>query len=129
MAHAYKCDRCGTYYSKLEEANNVEVMGKWDPVYDCYKYDICNKCREDFMVFMGVQNKITSELNEEEVIDLALDYGTSVDVSMVEDEITDTGNKIVCKTCMGRGLVPIGPEVRGVMKCKVCGGSGRLTRK
>ena len=51
--HAYKCDRCSEYY--LFDNNKIMVNGSW--MYFKYGsgevYDICPKCKEEFVNWWG----------------------------------------------------------------------------
>ena len=128
MSKAYRCDRCGKYYHDLSEANKIEIIGRWDPAVDSFTYDLCNDCRNALEEFLGVTHheEIEEECTDVEELgdtELDLDYGAA------SEDDTDTGNEIVCKSCMGRGLIPIGPEIRGLMECPVCNGHGRLMKK
>ena len=38
----------------------------------------------------------------------------------------ETTQKVKCKRCGGHGVIPIGKNIRGVMKCDVCSGSGEV---
>ena len=124
MAKAFRCDRCGGYGHELKEENTIELIGRWDPVNDTFKFDVCNKCREEFCDFMGVHT-LTDEVEVEEVDDectdespneLDVDYGTSSSSEIVK-----------CSFCLGHGLVRIGYGIRGVETCKHCKGEGFIT--
>lgn len=122
MSRAFRCDRCGGYGHELKDENRLEVTGAWDPVNDTFKFDICNKCREEFYDFMGV-HPLTDEVEEvgdegeddESPDELDVDYGAS-----------STGT-VKCSFCLGKGLVRIGYGIRGVETCKHCKGEGFIT--
>ena len=47
-----------------------------------------------------------------------------------EDTLSSILDEIMpCDTCHGNGFVPIGPGIRGIKKCPVCNGLGRMSGK
>lgn len=65
MAAAYKCDRCGTYFSREKSADvPLRVVYKIDRINED-NYDLCNDCVEDLRLFINGSKIIKPEYKKE----------------------------------------------------------------
>ena len=56
MAQAFKCDRCGRFYSKEHEDHIYEDLGISLVVHDTH-IDICLKCADSFQNWLEREDK------------------------------------------------------------------------
>lgn len=59
MASAFKCDRCGAFYTTEEDCNLVVRVQRLKPVYNDVKHwcdlDLCPICQDDFEKFVDMK--------------------------------------------------------------------------